>query len=141
MSKAKAQELPRVELGKRYFTVDQANQALVLVNRIVADVLGDYQRVLDLQEVLEAHQQAGEAERARQTQENIIELVKQLQGCSDELIELGAEMKDWATGVVDFPTLAGGQEVQLCWRHGEESILFWHKSDDGCGGASRVAGK
>ena len=133
MSKAKAQELPTVELDRRYFTVDQANRALVLVKRIVGDVLGDYQRVLDLQEVLEAHQHAGEAERAQQTQERIIELVKRLQGCSDELIELGAEMKDWSTGVVDFPTLAGGQEVQLCWRHGEESILFWHRSDDGCG--------
>ena len=133
MSEAKAQELPIVELDKRYFTVPEANRALVLVRRIVGDVLGDYQQVLDLQEVLEAHQEADRVENARQAQEDIIALVKRLQGCSDELIEIGAEMKDWSAGVVDFPTLAGGQEVQLCWRHGEETILFWHRSDDGCG--------
>ena len=45
MFNAGTQDVPRVELGRRHFTVEQANRALVLVGRIIADVLDAYQRV------------------------------------------------------------------------------------------------
>ena len=125
---------PQVELGRRYFSVEQANRALVLVERIIADVLKAYQHVMDQQEILEVQQRRSNALQARRTQERIIELVETLQSFSDELIEIGAEMKDWSTGLVDFPALLNGREVQLCWRYGEKQVAFWHEIDDGCGG-------
>ena len=134
MFNAGTQDLPRVELGKRHFTVEQANQALVLVRKIIADVLDAYQRVLDEQELLEIHHRAGDVQSARAIQTTIILLVEQLQSYSDELVEIGAEMKDWATGMVDFPSFRDGREIQLCWCYGEPDILHWHEIDDGCGG-------
>jgi hypothetical protein len=43
-----------------------------------------------------------------------------------ELIDLGVQIKDIDTGLVDFPTLFRGREVYLCWKLGETSIEFWH---------------
>ena len=139
LHKAHLSEVPQVEVSRRYFTVEQANRALVLVRRIVRDVLEDYQLVLDLQEMLEDRQRHNADAEARQLQRRIIDRVERLQGFSDELIDIGAEVKDWTTGVVDFPAIANGQEVRLCWRYGEPSIAFWHTDDDGCAGRRDVA--
>jgi hypothetical protein len=43
-----------------------------------------------------------------------------------ELIDLGVELKDLDSGLVDFPTLFRGREVYLCWKIGETAIEFWH---------------
>ncbi len=136
--KAKTQVLPLIELGKRYFTPAQANKALILVHRIVADVLDGYQQVLDRQELLEVHQQRGNADEVRATQKTIIALVERLQSFSDELVDLGGEMKDWPTGIVDFPAYVDGREIQLCWRYGDETVCHWHEIDDGCSGRRSI---
>ena len=131
--RAKTRPLPTVELSRGHFTIEQAGRALVLVRRIVADILKDYQRVLDLQEIQEIHQSQDKTEVARQVQADIIRLVERLQSCADELLELGAEIKDWSAGIVDFPAQRDGREVHLCWRFGEPHISFWHLADEGCG--------
>ena len=50
------------------------------------------------------------------------------------LRELGVELKDPATGLVDFPSLREGRVVYLCWRLGEPAIEYWHELDTGFGG-------
>ncbi|MFW6153893.1 MAG: DUF2203 domain-containing protein [Planctomycetota bacterium] len=129
---------PDVEMGRRYFTLEQANRAVVLVRRILADVLDRYQRVLDEQEMLDVYQRKGPAEKARATQGRIIRLVERLQSLSDELVEIGVEMKDWAGGIVDFPAWVDGREIQYCWQYGEDQILYWHEIDDGCAGRRSI---
>ena len=47
-------------------------------------------------------------------------------------------VKDLDRGLVDFPTLRGGQEVFLCWENGEEDIEFWHDLDSGYAGRERL---
>jgi hypothetical protein len=54
-----------------------------------------------------------------------------------ELIDLGVQIKDLDTGLVDFPTLFRGREVYLCWKLGETSIEFWH-GEEGFGGRKPI---
>jgi len=136
--KAHLGDPPEVEVSRRFFTVEQANRALVLVRRIVRDVLDDYQLVLELQEMLEDRQRNGADADVRDLQRQIIQRVERLQGFSDELVDIGAEVKDWTTGVVDFPTVAAGREVRLCWRYGEETVTHWHTDDEGCPGRRAI---
>ena len=51
---------------------------------------------------------------------------KGLRKAIQELIDLGVELKDLDSGLVDFPTLFRGREVYLCWKIGETAIEFWH---------------
>jgi hypothetical protein len=49
----------------------------------------------------------------------------------EEIQEIGCQLKDIETGLVDFPTLYRGKEVYLCWKLGESGIGFWHHIEDG----------
>jgi hypothetical protein len=51
------------------------------------------------------------------------------------LEEIGAELKDPQSGLIDFyAQRAGGETVYLCWRLGEERIRFWHSLRGGFAG-------
>lgn len=64
---------------------------------------------------------AGEAERA-------LALVRE---ALEAVAGLGGEAKDLGLGLVDFPHLRDGREVNLCWKHGEDRVRFWHGLDEG----------
>ena len=49
----------------------------------------------------------------------------------DRVRDLGGEVKDVETGLVDFPGLRRGEEILLCWRLGEKKLGFWHPVDGG----------
>ena len=114
---------------KKLFTVDQANRALILVRKIVFDILDDYAQLTDLQETTEAAQQSGEYDRAQRAQNQLIEAVERIQDYVEELDEVGVDLKDWTLGVVDFPSIADGREVALCWQAGESEVAHWHEVD------------
>jgi len=52
-----------------------------------------------------------------------------------ELGEIGIQLKDHTRGLIDFPTMRGGQMVLLCWQLGEEPrINWWHEVEAGFAG-------
>jgi hypothetical protein len=54
------------------------------------------------------------------------------------LQDLGIEVKDIATGLIDFPALRDGRAIYLCWKYNEESIQFWHEMDAGFAGRQLI---
>lgn len=56
----------------------------------------------------------------------------------EELVERiaswGVELKDVATGLVDFPATVDGEDAFLCWRLGEPEVAYWHPRDAGFAG-------
>jgi hypothetical protein len=115
----------------RHFTLAQANRALVLVRRIVADVVESHRRFLCWQESYEAAEICGHWQKAHQAREGLVRAGGRIRACLEELEHLGAELKDWSLGIVDFPCRAGGREVRLCWRWGERLVCHWHEADEG----------
>ncbi len=58
-------------------------------------------------------------------------LTAEIQERLNRIVEMGGTPKDLTTGLVDFPHLRAGREVNLCWKHGERAIRFWHGLDEG----------
>jgi hypothetical protein len=56
------------------------------------------------------------------------------------ILALGILIKDLDSGLLDFLGMRAGHDVYLCWRHGEEDILFWHELDAGFAGRQPVDG-
>jgi hypothetical protein len=52
----------------------------------------------------------------------------------DEIQALGVVVKDFDSGLVDFPSIREGEDVLLCWRLGEDEVAFWHGYGDGFAG-------
>jgi hypothetical protein len=46
----------------------------------------------------------------------------------------GITLRDIGSGLVDFPALASGRPIWLCWRLGERDIDWWHELDAGLAG-------
>lgn len=63
---------------------------------------------------------------------------QQIHGTIEQIKQLGCEVKDVEEGLVDFPTLYRGQRVYLCWRLGEQSIMFWHSIAEGFAGRKPI---
>ena len=61
-------------------------------------------------------------------------IVDQMQADVAWLDERGIVLRDIATGLLDFPALAAGRQVWLCWRLGEDRIEYWHGTDEGFAG-------
>jgi hypothetical protein len=46
----------------------------------------------------------------------------------------GVTLRDIGAGLVDFPALASGRPIWLCWKLGEGDIAWWHELDAGIAG-------
>ena len=124
-------------IGKKHFSVAEANAVLPLARSIVRDFaelansLQDrYDRLTADGELEDANKEEMEQE-LEQDQEKIREYVQELQ-------KLGIEIKDFHAGLVDFPSLMGKREVYLCWKLGEPEVAHWHELDAGFAGRRKI---
>ena len=120
------------------FTIDKANRALPLVRRIVEDLVRGYARWREKVQEFElatamrrADQLDPEADRL---QRDVMALAEEVHGFMAELEQLGVELKEPQTGLVDFPARIDGRPAYLCWRLGEPAVEFWHDRDAGFAG-------
>jgi hypothetical protein len=58
-------------------------------------------------------------------------LVDQMQAAVVEIDGWGIQLREIATGLVDFPALVAGRPIWLCWRLGEERVEWWHETSEG----------
>ena len=129
---------------KKYFTIDEANNALPLVRAIVGDIVAKYSEVSERKSRLDqirdprSNRERGSqdlyGEELAQVEEELEKEIAQLQEFIDELEKLGIELKDISRGLIDFPSLMEGREVYLCWLLGEDEIGHWHEIDAGFAG-------
>jgi hypothetical protein len=131
--------------GKIYFTVAQANATLPLVRVIVRDITELAQGLREREERLaqiqppprgvlsEAHR-----EELQQAEAEIERDQERMRDYFQELKNLGIELKDCYTGLVDFPCWMDNHEVYLCWRLGEPEVAHWHEIDAGYAGRQKL---
>ena len=128
-------------MEERYFTVEEANEALAEVRPLTEELVSHRRALVELQERQAAlttriSGNGGNVEPSelQEVQERLDEAVAVIARCVARIHELGAQVKDLDEGLVDFPALRGGEEVLLCWRLGEDGIEFWHGLDEGFSG-------
>jgi hypothetical protein len=69
----------------------------------------------------------------RATESRARAMLEIVQGGLNEIAAMGGAPKDLALGLVDFPHVRDGREVNLCWKHGERAVRWWHGLDEGYG--------
>ncbi len=130
----------------RRFTLAEARRLLPKVDPLVReaiDVKAEYQEAE--RGVQSLHTQVmlmggmvvdrGRALQARAGRERAAQKLKDAIG---RIQEIGCEVKDLDTGLIDFRTLFHGREVYLCWKLGEPDIAFWHGLEDGFRGRQPI---
>jgi hypothetical protein len=121
---------------RRRFTLQQANATLPLVRRIVADVVRIHGEAGKLQQQFE--KVVGTAEQSA-VQSRLEQAMHRLEDFVDELSEVGCELKDYQSGLIDFTGRHLGRDICLCWKLGEGDIAFWHETNTGFAGRKPVS--
>jgi hypothetical protein len=121
--------------GKKYFTLQQANQSLPYIRRVVTDLTACYAHVLEIRHDIEHPQPDQTPEHLEAAYEKAME---RLGLFVDELNLVGVELKDFEKGLLDFPSLLEDREILLCWQLGEDQILAWHEVEAGYKGRQDV---
>jgi len=116
--------------------LEQANKTLPLVSRIVGDIVKAHEVATSLQAKIEASSQTNQDQQAETDLERKLD---RLQNLVDELSEVGCELKDYQTGLVDFVGKHQGRDIYLCWKLGEGKIAYWHEMQTGFAGRQPVS--
>ena len=66
-------------------------------------------------------------------------VIDQMQAGVARIDELGITLREIQTGLIDFPALASGRQIWLCWRLGEDEIGSWHELSEGFGNRHALA--
>jgi hypothetical protein len=129
---------------KRYFTVGEANATLPYLRAVLRDVTELARELRERHERLvrlrpgerglsEAHQ-----EEILQARDDLERGQERMQEYEEELKQAGVELKDYFTGLIDFPSTLDGREVYLCWRLGEPEVGHWHELEAGFAGRRKL---
>jgi hypothetical protein len=130
---------------KKYFTPAEANAALPLVRAIVRDITELAHDLKERQERLARVNGGGRRsigaayeEELQQVQAEVERDQERMQEYEAELKKLGVELKDYFTGLIDFPCRMKDRDVYLCWRLGEPEVGYWHELDAGFAGRKKL---
>jgi hypothetical protein len=135
----------------KFFDVDAANAALPELRTILETLRDERGQLIELrdefarQAALEtaaggpapidpADETAPGAEGRRRLRLRMQGVIDQMQAGVARIDELGVTLREIETGLIDFPALASGRQVWLCWRLGESDVEWWHELTDGFGG-------
>jgi hypothetical protein len=129
------------DLMARTFTPEEANRALAEVRPLVESMV-EHRRALSA-----AHARRAEAlssiagNGGGMPPSELAELAEDVESeslavadCVRAIQDLGAQVKDLDTGLIDFPARRGDEPVLLCWQLGEPAVGHWHGLDDGFAG-------
>ncbi len=126
-------------VGKKLFSLAEANRALTLVRRVARDMVRNYTHLRELHDRCRLLEAKGRVNEAKKTRQEYAAVNERLADLNEELEKIGCEIKDYHLGLVDFPSLFDGKEIYFCWRLGEEQIEHWHAADEGYTGRRPIA--
>jgi hypothetical protein len=123
----------------KLFTVEEANSLLPVIIPKLITIQRLYARVEQMRDASRAAAGASEFGGGMAGGTEYVNTLYQIGKITTDLHEIGVELKDHTSGLIDFPSMRGDRIVLLCWRLGEgEEIEWWHESDAGFAGRQRL---
>ncbi len=120
---------------RRYLSYEEARAQLPRVREAVLELQA---LRAELRSLRAAFDEAGSAGEAAQLERRAEDVVRRMQEALRRIEAAGGELKDVDLGLVDFPTLRGGEPVYYCWRLGEPEIRYWHGLEEGFAGRKPI---
>ena len=132
--------MPQVKL----FSIEQAEKALPLVRRIVADVVKSFDeremRLLERKKLPSRLTPGSDAEaRSFKLTQEIEHFEDEVRRFHEELQQIGVELKDVRMGLIDFFSRYEDRVVHLCWKLDEgDTLAWWHDLHSGFRGRQPI---
>ena len=133
-------------MNRKYFTVEEANDSLVLVKPIVKDIVLKRKKMIETKEKLNTitndrrlyiskkHIALNWILSTNDIKKEYKRLKSEMRCISrditynlEELEMIGCYLKDFEIGVIDFPSVLDRRVVFLSWQLGEKTVNNWHE--------------
>lgn len=120
----------------KLFSIEEANALLPTVRSIVALIQRAHARLISYKDAARYAAEGAEFGGGGMSDgPRYVALLIELSTKAAELESLGVQIKDYARGLIDFPSMRDGRIVLLCWQLGEgNEVQWWHDLDAGFAG-------
>ena len=120
----------------KLFSVEEANALLPTVRRIVGKIQRTHAHLISYQDDAKYAAEGADLGGGGMTDGPVyVTLLIELSTKTAELESLGVQLKDYARGLIDFPSMREGRVVLLCWQLGEgDEVEWWHDLEAGFAG-------
>jgi hypothetical protein len=118
----------------KYYTPKEANEALTVVRPMLAELMQIGERIRAHQPEYWSVVQKSAGNGGNPALSKLLPDFDRLDVLLHKIQDMGIEVKDLTSGLIDFVALHDGREVYLCWKYGEDSIQFWHEIEAGFSG-------
>jgi hypothetical protein len=132
-------------MAPRYFTLEEANAALLELRPLAEQMVAHHRELVDAQgrrAALGAQVGTNGGDLTpsdfAEADEELERAASELALCVEQIQSAGVLVKDLDRGLLDFPALREGEEILLCWHVGEERIRYWHGLEEGFAGRRPV---
>ncbi len=127
-----------------YYSIDEANDRIAEVRQLLERLRADRDAVAlaqqDQQLRAATNGSADHASDIAAGEARIRAIVARMKEVVVRLDAWDVQLRDIGTGLIDFPALASGRPIWLCWRLGEpDEIGWWHELDTGVAGRQPLA--
>ena len=122
----------------QYFTLQQANEALKIIRPLMDEVQAIRRKILAKQPEAWPAIEKSAGNGGNRALSDMVEDFEKLDALIHQILDIGAQIKDINTGLLDFSALKDGREVYLCWQYGEDDIQFWHEIEAGFAGRQPI---
>ncbi len=116
------------------FTLSEARRLLPQLRRLLARVTSKREAILDLRMEMERVREKAALDSGSTSGAAYIAHLTAFTEAVGRVQSLGVEIKDFRSGLVDFPHERDGRIVLLCWKMDEDEINWWHEIDAGFAG-------
>ncbi len=120
----------------KLFTLDEANKLLPVIRPKLEKIKARYAAIAEMRELAKAAAMSAQfGGGGMEGGANYVKSLYEIGKLTTEFHELGIQLKDYTRGLIDFPTMRGGNMVLLCWQLGEgDEIEWWHDTEAGFAG-------
>jgi hypothetical protein len=121
-----------------YFTLQEANETLMIIRPVVEEIQQIRQVILEKQPEAWPAIQKSVGNGGNRALSSIVQDFERLDALIHRIQALDVLLKDINLGLLDFPALKDGRVVYLCWQYGEGEIRFWHEVEAGFAGRQPI---
>lgn len=122
----------------KYYTPKEANETLITIRPMIEEMMKIAGKIQEHQPELWALAQKAAGNGGSPTLSKLLPDFDRLHEILHQLQELGIEIKDLTTGLIDFVCLKDDREIYLCWKYNEDTIQFWHEIEAGFQGRQKI---
>jgi hypothetical protein len=138
-----------VIMKKKYFTLEEANSLLPTIEQELVSLQSLKQKFDQKRAQLEQYKKEfPKNSKHKGGEDPFFTLEAELdffeieaQSHLSNIEVMGALLKDIDMGLIDFPAMWDGEEVELCWKLGEGSISYYHGVSEGFMGRKPIKKK